>query len=144
MKKEDLRLLIVFGEGSYTGNTKKLSMAFNAKDFDMLQEKVKEFSKDYTHYFSNLDGKHSDVEGVISIAGDLSTIMEEYESSDMNWFDTSARFGLEKSSEAYQSLKAAQDLLKSLYVKKLYRNKKTGVVIDLDDYELIESVVDLS
>lgn len=142
MRKEDLRLLIGYGEGYYSGSSEQWSVAFDINDYEMLKERVEEFEEGYTPYFSELDGKHSEVEGEMEIEDDLIRIVSEYEKSDHDQFNNSIKYDLEKDSEEYLALKKAQDFIKTLKIEERYIHKETGEEINITDYKIEKVVIE--
>lgn len=142
MKKEDLRLLIGYGEGYYSGSSEQWAIAFDINDYEMLKRKVDEFQDGYTPYFLELDGKHSEVEGGVYIQEDLLSIVTEYNNSDYDQLDDSVKYEIEKNSEEYLALRKAQDFIKTLKVEERYINKNTGEEINISDYKIEKVVVE--
>ena len=68
----------LFGEGYYSGQTERHCM-FLSKDF---YEEHKGTISEYTPYFSELDGKHSEVQGSVSV---FEEINEEFITSFAEW-----------------------------------------------------------
>ena len=60
MNIEDLVLVEVFAEGYYSGQTTIAAVVMSG---DFVEEHIQDFC---TVYFDGLDGKHSEVEGVLS------------------------------------------------------------------------------
>lgn len=87
----NLVMVEFFGEGYYSGNTESHVAFFESDDF----EQIESVFEDYTPYFHELDGKHSEVQGVVNITK-ISTLEElkqcigTYECSDDYYpiFDT--------------------------------------------------------
>ena len=142
MKKEDLRLLIGYGEGYYSGSSEQWAVAFNINDYEMLKERVKEFDDDYIPYFAELDGKHSEVKGETFIEDDIISVVMEYNMSDYDHFNNSIKYSLEKDSEEYLALKKAQDFIKTLKIKETYIHKETGEELNINDYKIEKVVVE--
>lgn len=57
--------------------------------------------------------------------------MDYYLNVDENIFDA-----LDENNKAYEKLRKANELIKKMRRKVLYRHKETGEVIDLNDYEI--------
>lgn len=142
MKKEDLRLLIGYGEGYYSDSSKQWAIAYDVNDYEMLKEKIDEFQDGYTPCFCGLDGKYSEVEGEVDIEEDLLSIIKEYHNSDYDQFDDSVKYEIEKDSEEYLALKKAQDFIKKFKITTKHVNKYTGEEIDINDYKVEEFVVE--
>lgn len=144
MKKEDLRLLVAYGEGYYSGASHQWSVAFDVNDYEMLKENVREFKDGYTPYFCELDGKHSEVEGDIEILEDLDAIIEAYIESDEDEFDDSIKYSFKEGTEVYDVLKKAQDFISKFEIDTVYKHKTTGEIINISDYEKTRVVIQKS
>lgn len=63
MKIDNLVMINIFGEGYYSGNTQSNSMVVEKAFYEEYKEEI----DSYTPYFSELDGKHSEVQGNLTV-----------------------------------------------------------------------------
>lgn len=141
MRKEDLRLRSWYGCGNYSGSECLVVLAYDVNDKEFLENNCEEFSEK-TMGLGELDGKHSQVESneyednddildVIYIYGDADT----YKLEDIKW-------SYKEDTEVFKKLKKADDFIKKFKIVKKYKHKKTGEILNLGEYELLEEVVE--
>lgn len=133
-KLKDLRLLVGYGVGYYSGAKESWCIAFDINDLELLKETVGEFEDGYRPYFMELDGKHSEVEGDTYVLEDIVDIIEAYSDCDYDYVEYALKYELE-GTKAYEKLKGAQELVRKLEIKTKYKHKTTKEIIDLVDYD---------
>lgn len=63
MNIEDLVMINLYGEGYYSGNSESYTMVVSLSFYEKYEDEI----NNYTPYFHELDGKHSEVEGETSV-----------------------------------------------------------------------------
>lgn len=141
MNKEDLRLRSWYGEGYHSGASKFEVLVYDINDKELLERDCKFFDRE-ERYLGELDGKHSEVYGEINEEDedDFEYIINTYKLKDTDVFK--AEFYREEDSEVYKALKKAFEFVNSFKIVKTYRNRLTGEILNMDDYENFEEVVE--
>lgn len=134
MNKEDLRLRSWYGEGYYSGASSMEVLVYDINDKKLLNDEC-EFFKEEERYLGELDGKHSQVYGTKYEwdDDDFVSIVKNYQDADEDVFDS--EFYREEDSDVYRALKKAHDFVVKFGLKEIFRNKETGDILNMLDYE---------
>lgn len=143
MNKEDLRIRTWYGEAYYSGASELHVLVYDINDKELLESSCDEFNAN-KRSFGELDGKHSEVYGEVNVDGDddeltFEEIIQNYIDADIDVFE---EIYFKEKSDVYKALKKAHDFVNQFRIKKVYKNKATGEVLDISQYEETEEVVE--